>query len=135
MQYIKAHGHKLRNLIAENVLGLLDKPKDDTCSTSGAEGQDKSNKLDFCVFMLEDVLDMWVFVAVLSPILFRDPVTRDRVWILAMPIRILRAAGMSKEQATSIAQGILNRMILEEARGEFFPSMQSAKKKSCPPSL
>ena len=59
----------MRGLIAENVLGLLDKPKADTGSTTDAEGADYSNNLDFCACMLEDVLDMWVFVAVLSLLL------------------------------------------------------------------
>lgn len=84
----------VESLILENVVGL---------SAKGA-GQRYTN-LDWCVALLE-AKGFWVFVAKLDPRMLGMPVSRQRLWFVAIKMGVLTSHGMTGDRATELAKEI-----------------------------
>ena len=113
----RGHSKKLRSFLAENVMGLCCLPKNaDGTSVDPDTGKTYYSNLDFCVQQLEAETDVWVFVARLDPKMFGVPISRQRVWILAIPAECFEGAELSFKEATMVAQDILERLMVGQTR-------------------
>ena len=73
------------------------------------------SNLDYCVAALEEI-GMFVFVAKLNPAMFGVPVTRDRLYLLCIPLETLEKAGINEPQADQILQHLLDPLVTEKMR-------------------
>lgn len=89
-------GNDLDGLIAENVLGLITPPKG-----SDENGKPHHSNLDYCILYLETDGDFFVIVFKLAPSFFGYPVSRPRLWFICIPMPILRAARVHREEAVA----------------------------------
>ena len=87
-------------MIAENVLGL---------TTRGKEGGLGESNLDHCIAGMRSI-GWWGISVVLDPRLFGFPVSRQRVWILAIPARLFRALNLSPNDAETLVVQTLRQL-------------------------
>ncbi len=109
IRYIVNYSALLDGVLLENVMGLCTSPRG-----SDAHGQRLHSNFEYCIWRLEVECDMWVMGFKLSPKMFGFPIARDRIWMIAIPMCVLRLANISRERLERNAADLMQRLVVGE---------------------
>ena len=104
VKYLRRHRDRISCVLLENVRGLMARPS--RKSSSDRNDSDDFSNLDHCVHLLNQE-GFWVYVALLDPRFFGCPVSRERVWMLAMPREKITAVGMTEADMDQVASRVI----------------------------